>query len=135
FQDLRTLPMPGKSSGTPRDAEIFGTDVKETHGKTRDAHYRDECSSQLGTVSPPLSKVAQSLNHDRINDTGHGSKVVGLVPGLDGYPSEGNDRGDEKESHAAIANHTRQSEQRERQYGTRKKSQKRGQVDEFAVSR
>ncbi len=84
IQDFGTLPMPGISIGIPRYSEIFGTDARETHGKTRDANDRDECSSQICTGSPPLPKVAQSLNHDGINDAGHGSKIMRLVPGLNG---------------------------------------------------
>jgi hypothetical protein len=84
FQDFGTLPMPGISSRIPRYSEIFDVDVRETHGKTHDAKGRDECSSQLSAGSPPLPKVAQSLNHYGINDAGHGSKVMRLVPGLNG---------------------------------------------------
>ena len=84
FQDFRTLPMPRISSGVPRYSKIFGVDARETHGKTPDAKDRDKCSPQVGTGSPPLPKVAQSLNHDGINDAGHGGKVMRLVPGLNG---------------------------------------------------
>ena len=45
LQDFRTLPMPRISSGIPRYSEIFDEDVRETHGKTRDANHREECSS------------------------------------------------------------------------------------------
>jgi hypothetical protein len=82
FQDFGTLPMPGISIGAPRYSEIFGIGARETHGQTQDANDRDEGSSQVSTASPPLPKVAQSLNHDGINDAGHGRKIMRLVPSL-----------------------------------------------------
>ncbi len=107
LQDFGTLPMPGISSGIPRHSEIFSMDAVEAHGETQDAKSWDKYSSQVVTDSPPLPKVAQSLNHDGINDAGQGSKIVRLVPGLNRYTSEGNNRSDEKQLHATIANNAR----------------------------
>ena len=135
FQDFSTLPMPGISIGIPRHPEIFGVDAEETHGKTHDAKDWDEYSSSaFCTAPPPLPKVAQSLNHDGINDAGQGSKIMRLVPGLNRYPSESNDRGDEKELHATITSNTRQGEQREWQYRAKKKPPQSRQLGPFLLA-
>jgi len=107
FQDFSTLPMPGISIGIPRHSEIFSMDAVETQGETQDAKGWDKYSSHVLTNPPPLPKVAQSLNHDGINDAGQGSKIVRLVPGLNRYTSESNNRRDEKQLHATITSNTR----------------------------
>ena len=84
FQDFGTLPMPGISSGIPRHSDALGADIKEKHGKTCEPNDRDERSSQIIAGSPPLLKVAQPLNHDGVNDAGQRSKIMRLLPGLNG---------------------------------------------------
>src|ERR1700693_2403990 len=107
FQDFGALPVPGINIGIPRHSKIFSTDAVETHGETQDGKGWDKYSSQVVADSAPLPKVAQSLNHDGIDDAGQGRKIVRLVPGLNRYTSEGNNRSDEKKLHTAIANNTR----------------------------